>query len=72
MVARMIGALFSPQAIKITFRAFMIVPTPIVMARVGTLSIPPNSPEASFMVSSFRYTIRVLEFSAEPGSLNPM
>ena len=68
----MIGALFSPQAIKITFRAFMIVPTPMVIARVGTLSIPPNSPEASFIVSSFRYTIRVLEVIVDPGSLKPM
>ncbi len=31
-----------------------IVPTPMVMARVGTFSIPPNSPEASFMVSLSR------------------
>ncbi|MNL33881.1 hypothetical protein D3C87_1558150 [compost metagenome] len=52
--------------------ALKIVPTPMVMAFVGTKDLPPKSLAASRLVRSSSVTRRVPEFGAEPGSLNPM
>ncbi|MNI71439.1 hypothetical protein D3C73_1273120 [compost metagenome] len=68
----MISAFVSVQAIKIISLALKIVPTPIVMAFLGTFSFPPKARDASRRVKSSKVTIRVPEFGAEPGSLKPM
>jgi hypothetical protein len=49
-----------------------MVPTPIVIAFVGTFSLPPKSLEASLLVKSSNVTNLVPEFGAEPGSLKPI
>ncbi|MNM96061.1 hypothetical protein D3C81_1085270 [compost metagenome] len=68
----MISAFVSVQAIKIISLALKIVPTPMVIAFVGTFSFPPKAREASRRVKSSNVTTRVPELGAEPGSLNPI
>ena len=49
-----------------------MVPTPIVIAYLGTFSIPKNVEEASALVFLSNVINRVLEFIDDPGSLNPI
>ena len=57
----MIFDLPSPHAIKITFLAFMIESTPIVMACLGTNCSPKKLLAASLRVTGSSQTRRVLE-----------
>src|ERR1022692_3950593 len=70
--ARTISALCCPQAIRTMRRASRIVFTPIVIARRGVFSSPPNSSDALRPVIESRFTIRVRDRRALPCSLNPM
>lgn len=47
-------ALLYPQAMMIIFLAFLIVSIPMLMAHLGTFSIPPNELAASFLVNLCR------------------
>ncbi len=51
-----ISALLYDQAIIIIFLAFFMVFIPIVIAALGTLSMPPKDVEASLLVTLCRYT----------------
>jgi len=64
--------LFYDQAIIMIFLAFLIVFIPIVIAALGTLSIPLNDFEASRLVSLCKYTSLVQLFIGDGGSLKPM
>ena len=44
----------------------------MVMALVGTFSLPPKSRDASRRVKSSKVTKRVPELGADPGSLKPI
>ena len=66
------AALFSPNANSKILRAFRMVPTPIVMARRGTFSIPKKSLAASMQVRRSSVIKRVWLSVPEPGSLKPM
>jgi hypothetical protein len=52
--------------------AFNIVPTPIVIADLGTFSIPKNEEAASDLVLRSKVTSLVNDFMEEPGSLKPI
>ena len=67
-----IDALPEPQAMRTMRRAPRIVPQPIVIASVGTLSMPPNAGAASSRVIGSSVIARVSESFGEPGSLKPM
>ena len=71
-VRLMISAFLLPQASNTIRLAFRIVPTPIVIARLGTFSKPWKSFEASERVKWSKVIIRVPELICEPGSLKPM
>ena len=66
------GALPSPQAMRITRLASRIEPTPIVTALRGTCSSPKKSLAASVIVMWSSVIKRVRELRPEPGSLKPM
>lgn len=48
-----------------------MVDIPIVIAYLGTLSIPKKSAAASILVSLSKFTSLVSDVKAEPGSLKP-
>ena len=72
MVFLMIEALLTPQAKSTILRAARTVPTPIVIALVGTFLKPSKASAASIRVTLFKFIIRVAELIFEPGSLNPI
>ena len=67
-----ISAFASDQAKIIIFLALLIVSIPIVIAHLGTFSIPLKAFAASFLVSRCRQTSLVELFIGEGGSLNPI
>ena len=71
IVLFIISALFWPQAINTILLERRIVETPMVIALLGTLSIPLKSKEASTLVMWSKVMIRVPELMWEPGSLKP-
>ena len=61
-----------PQAMRTMRLAVRMVPHPMVMAVVGTLSMPPKAGAASSRVMVFSSIALVRETFGEPGSLKPM
>lgn len=68
----MTAALCSPNASSTTRLALRIVPTPIVIAFLGTFHSPKKSLDASIRVTRSSVIRRVRESRGEPGSLKPM
>src|SRR5207244_1727021 len=66
------AALCSPVARSAISLDATIVPTPIVIASVGTFSAPKKSAAATRRVMESSTTSRVRDVGPEPGSLNPM
>ena len=67
-----IDAFSCPHAMRTIRRAARIVPHPMVMAEVGTLSMPLKAGAASSRVILSSSMARVRESFGEPGSLKPM
>ncbi len=65
-------ALLFPQAMRTIRLAARMVPHPMVMAAVGTFSMPLNAGAASSRVMLFSSIALVSESLGDPGSLNPM
>ena len=65
------SALFSPHAMSTIFLALRIVPTPMVIAIVGTSFSCEKDLDCTLREWKLNCTRRVRDFSYEPGSLKP-
>ena len=71
-VSRMVWALCKPVARSRIARAFMIVPSPMVIAIRGTCSSDSKNLALSCRVFAVRVLTRVAEDKDEPSSLKPI